>query len=180
MTEPASGVSTLHTSVPRPATLAPDWSGTRHLVIVERPEPVPPELSALVPTPACEVLATDSFEACEAVLRQRLEQAHVGLRLYLVGAEAFTCPLESIAFGAGMLPSEIRSKILAGEVRVWCTHCKAITAARGANLVECDGCGRQLTLYHHFSKRHGAYMGFQADAELPGELPELKGGLPWT
>jgi hypothetical protein len=180
MAELPTGVSIPHTSVPRRGAVAPDWSGTTHLVVVEEPESLPSELDPLASTSDCEVLSSDRLGACERLLKLRLDRAHVGLRLYLVGGEAFSCRLELVAFGAGLLPSEIQTKILPGEIRVWCTHCKAVTEFSGCNLVNCCGCGRHLTVYHHFSRRHGAYMGFQADAELPGELPEREGGLPWT
>ena len=55
--------------------------------------------------------------------------------------------------------------------RVWCAHCKAVTEGATHDLVECVGCRRSLTVYHHFSRRLGAFMGFQADAEVAGELP---------
>ncbi len=134
----------------------------------------------MISTAVCEMLWGNGFEACEQLLKRRLDQAHVGVRLYLIGSEAFICRLESLALAAGLLSSEIQAKTLTGEVRVWCTHCKAVTQTSACNLAECRGCGRQLTVYHHFSKRHGAYMGFQADAELPGQLPEREASLPWT
>ncbi len=76
---------------------------------------------------------------------------------------------------AALEADEIHVEVTASTARrVWCTHCKTVTADVTTSIVACAGCGRTLEVYHHFSRRHGAYMGFQADAESPGELPEVE------
>ena len=50
-------------------------------------------------------------------------------------------------------------------------HCRTITRGVHTNIVSCSGCGRSLFVRDHFSRRLGAYMGFQIDAEVPGEVP---------
>jgi hypothetical protein len=39
-----------------------------------------------------------------------------------------------------------------------------------ANIVACPGCGANLFVRDHFSRRLRAFMGVKADAEMPGEL----------
>ena len=42
----------------------------------------------------------------------------------------------------------------------------AKTKASAGGRVPCSGCGLHLTVYYHFSRRQGAYLGYFADAEL--------------
>ena len=57
--------------------------------------------------------------------------------------------------------------------RVYCIHCHAFNDPVTRNVVACRGCGRQLLVRDHFSRRLAAFMGVQADAEVPGELPAI-------
>ena len=71
----------------------------------------------------------------------------------------------------GALDAELRCWVTEDERRrVQCPHCHAHTVARVAvgATADCAGCGRSLLVYHHVSRRHGAYLGFMADAEEPG------------
>ncbi len=99
----------------------------------------------------------------------------MGLRLYVVGPEGFVRRVVVAAAAAGLDDDEVLVEVRGSLARrVWCAQCKAVTEHVTRDLVECDGCGRSLTVYHHFSRRLGAFMGFQADAELAGELPEVR------
>jgi hypothetical protein len=62
--------------------------------------------------------------------------------------------------------------------RVACVHCRAITEPAESTIVACAGCERTLFVYHHHSRRKAAYMGFQADAEVAGEVPDGRSGVP--
>jgi hypothetical protein len=188
----------LHTSVPRDSGVVLDLSGAAHLVAAA---PVGAPVRRLlrawseVGRGALELLCTgtpppldehvalvvaDDESQLEALLRERLAGACTGLRLYLFGDEAFVRRAERSGRDAGLLSAEVRAEVAGGRVRVWCTHCKAITEADARHVIRCAGCARALVVYHHFSRRHGAYMGFQADAEVRGEIPEARAGLPWA
>jgi hypothetical protein len=58
--------------------------------------------------------------------------------------------------------------------RVRCIHCRATTEDVRTNIVRCIGCGLWLLVRDHYSRRLAAYMGVMADAEAPGELPQIK------
>ncbi len=116
---------------------------------------------------------TGDRDALERLVRERLPRATVGLRLYVIGPEGFVRRLAVVAAAAGLDDDEVLAEVRGSHARrVWCAHCKAVTEHVTRDLVECEGCGRSLTVYHHFSRRLGAFMGFQADAEVAGELPE--------
>lgn len=74
----------------------------------------------------------------------------------------------AVALESGLRPAEIRvHQRTEGARRVRCTHCRALTTTAtpvGGRAV-CAGCGVPLEVFAHCSRRHGAYMGFRADAE---------------
>ena len=75
----------------------------------------------------------------------------------------------------GMSSAEIRLYQTGTRARpVFCVHCRAMTRGVRTNLVDCSGCGRTLFVRDHFSRRLGAYMGFQIDAEIPGDKPPVE------
>jgi hypothetical protein len=122
------------------------------------------------PTVACQWLP--DRPALERALSKRLAAATVGLRLYVVGPEAFVRRVAVAAAAAGLADDEMLVEVSGSRARrVWCAQCKTVTEDVTRDLVECAGCGRWLSVYHHFSRRLGAFMGCQADAELVGELP---------
>jgi len=68
----------------------------------------------------------------------------------------------------GALDAEITVHAVSDRERyVLCTHCRVVTATSAVvgETCACNGCGRNLLVYHHNSRRHAAYMGFMADAE---------------
>jgi len=103
-------------------------------------------------------------------LRRRLAQEHMGFRLYAIGTESFLWEVAGAAGTAGMGRQEYRL-FAAGSAarRLFCVHCRTVTEGVTANLATCSGCGAQLFVRDHFSKRLNAFMGFQIDAEVPGE-----------
>nr|WP_133995978.1 dimethylamine monooxygenase subunit DmmA family protein [Streptomyces sp. 846.5] len=103
-----------------------------------------------------------------AALREQLRTALVGWRLMLAGPEAEVLPARSEALMHGAVPAEIRVHVTsARRKRVHCPHCQQVTATDRAvdESVRCGGCGRELAIYHHVSRRTGTYLGFMADAE---------------
>ncbi len=115
------------------------------------------------------------LEALESMLRN----ADMGLRLYLVGREDAIWQAAGIAARYGMSSAEIRLFQTGTKARpVFCVHCRAMTRGVRTNLVDCSGCGRTLFVRDHFSRRLGAYMGFQIDAEEPGVKPPVEVAYP--
>lgn len=187
------GVSPHHTSTPRDSGLALAPGAVAHLVVVDGHAPVagrlartwadvgrPGSLEVLVhgePPPLPEGVACAPVahrDELEALVRERLSRASVGLRLYAAGPEGFVRRVAVAAAAAGLADDEVLVEVQGSAARrVWCAHCKAVTEGATHDLVPCAGCGRSLTVYHHYSRRLGAFMGFQADAELAGELPEV-------
>ena len=175
----AFGVSPEHTSVPRDADWAIDPAATRCLLAVgdgpegaERvartlglPGHVPVTLLHLSPS-------TPDVQAVERAVADALATAATGVRLAVCGDEVFVRRVVALARGAGLNPDEVAIRIHGSRARrVVCMHCKTITDGASTAVAVCDGCGRHLQVYQHFSRRLGAFMGFQVDAEAPGELP---------
>lgn len=102
-----------------------------------------------------------------------LDGCEMGTRLYVAGSEAFLWRVTAIGRDFGMGDDEIRREHCESQARqVYCVHCKAIADGVRTNLIECAGCGITLFVRDHYSRRLAAYMGVNADAEAPGELPE--------
>ena len=191
----AFGVSAAHTSTPRDGPLELDPCGIVHLVVAERETEAvrrllaeadrlerPVEIVGCTPhddAPGINAGLSARAEAAAQQVAVRLSGASVGLRLYVSGSESFVRRVVSRASGMGVSNSELRTEVHGSPLRrVRCVHCKAITEDVGASLAHCDGCGLTLVVYHHYSRRHAAWMGFQADAEVAGELPEVPARWP--
>lgn len=105
-----------------------------------------------------------------ARLRHRLAEERIGLRLYAAGEEAFLWDVAALAGSAGMSREEFSLMQLGGvSRRVHCIHCGTSMERVTTSIVRCSGCHATLMVRDHFSKRLGAFMGVQADAEVPGE-----------
>lgn len=141
----AVGVSPAHTSVPRDGALRLDVTGREHLVVAED-------------------------EGALAELDRALAAATVGVRVYVSGTEPFVRAAQARCRAAGLLDEEVATEVRGAAGRsVRCVHCTTTTTTEAVvgDEVRCAGCGVPLLVYHHFSRRHGAYMGFRADAEDP-------------
>jgi len=169
------GVSLEHTTLPKDPGLRLDPDAREHLVAAV---PAGPAVRRLRAEHARDghgplTLLEGDEDAVLAALAERLAAAGVGLRLYVAGAEGFVRRAVRVGLDAGLVADEILTEVDAGAARdVWCSHCKAITRGVTTTVAPCAGCGRMLEVFHHFSRRHAAYMGFQVDAEVPGEIPE--------
>jgi hypothetical protein len=176
------------------APLRRDESGERHLLIVDR-EPIPQScladgLDGFAGVEAWTVVqdsrlavgpaATDkssinryrSSAQLLALLELRLARENIGFRLYAIGSEAFIWDAAAIARTHGLGPDEVF--LCAADHscrRVYCIHCRTMNHDVATSLTRCVGCGAQLLVRDHFSRRLAAFMGVQADAECAGELP---------
>lgn len=117
-------------------------------------------------------IAATTLDLALKVLGETLRAAQMGTRLYLVGPEDAIWQAARLADGVGMSRDEMRLMQAGTRARpVFCVHCRTVTRDVHTHIVPCSGCGRALFVRDHFSRRLGAYMGFQIDAEAPGDIP---------
>jgi hypothetical protein len=132
----------------------------------------------LLPPHARHVAARE-LPAALAALEAELACARMGTRLYLLGTEDLIWQAWQLAARHGMGDAEVhRHRLLTTARPVFCVHCRHVLRGVHTSLAACTGCGRQLLVRNHFSRRLGAYMGVQADAEMPGTLPEPVQAFP--
>lgn len=121
--------------------------------------------------PAATMLRAQTDSEAEAVLATLIAGARVGLRLVLVGSRGSCLRLRAVAVRAGLEDDEIEVAATGdGQLEVHCVHCGTFTMvdAEIGEMVRCSGCVRNLVVYHHVSRRSGAYLGYQVDAETAG------------
>lgn len=107
-----------------------------------------------------------------ARLRQLLDGAPMGLRLYAAGSET----LIGFVVQAGgdfsidhlSIRTEHRGTLMR---RVQCVHCKTFIENVTTNPVKCTHCGITLLVRDHYSRRLAAFQGVCIDAEIPGDIP---------
>lgn len=130
--------------------------------------------------PDTAVVTTDDTEAAEAGLAEALGRARVGVRIALAGPVGACLRLRAASLQAGSEDDEIHVQATeAGAAEVCCAHCSTgtSTAVGVDGVVPCTGCGRDLLVYHHVSRRLGQYLGFQVDAETLPADPAAPAGL---
>ncbi|AWI79367.1 hypothetical protein CEW87_08285 [Parazoarcus communis] len=187
------------TSRPRYRELVAEDTAGAHLLIVEGDTLTPRQMAALAAAfaPVAERMQTwlvsapatalapgrvrklQTVEEAAATLEHMDEGFGIADRLYLQGTEPFMWMLAAAATRAGLSPTQIRMQH-AGSLkrRVWCTHCHQTTENVTTNIATCAGCGRELLVRDHFSRRLGAFMGVMVDAEAPGEVPQREEVFP--
>ncbi|MFT4100960.1 MAG: dimethylamine monooxygenase subunit DmmA family protein [Burkholderiaceae bacterium] len=118
-------------------------------------------------------------DAAALALRALLDDADMGTRLYLLGAEHTVWPLARLARELGLMPEAIHVWS-AGRARrpVYCVHCRTRMPDCERTVVPCAGCGRALGVRDHFSRELGAYLGVRIDAEHPGRIPAAEALQP--
>lgn len=114
-----------------------------------------------------EQVSCGAFALLEVRLLSLLSSAPVGSRLYVCGDESFLWQVSRLARESGLLDEEIE-RIKVGSAReVYCVHCATQQCIGTETTVICSGCGVQLMVREHFSRRLGAYMGVCLDAQRP-------------
>jgi dimethylamine monooxygenase subunit C len=152
---------------------APDPYGTNFAVVTVGPAARPVGIAWRAELTARGVplwtLHVEQYSAdVDAGLTGHLATAVVGWRLLISGPQADVARVLATVTAAGAEPGELAAHVTGDAVkRVRCTHCGSSreVAAEIGTTVGCDGCGRSLLIYHHFSRNQAAYMGFQSDAE---------------
>lgn len=104
----------------------------------------------------------------KAALAADLADARVGWRLMMAGPAHACLRLRASAMELGVADDEMT--VASTEVTsrsVQCAHCLTVTCApvQLEDVMECTGCGRNLLVYYHVSRRQAAHLGFMADAE---------------
>jgi dimethylamine monooxygenase subunit C len=107
-----------------------------------------------------------------ARLRDILEQAPMGLRLYVAGSEPLIGSVVQAAADYAIDHLSIRTEHRGSlKRRVQCVHCKGFTEDVTTNPVTCAHCRLTLFVRDHYSRRLAAFQGVCIDAEVPGEVP---------
>lgn len=196
------GPLTGHTAPPsissRPVyyPLLPDAAASGHLLLVESAALKEGQIAYLAKTfgsvrQSLQVLVTGhevklpgashfaTLEPTLLALDQALEQAGMGQRVYALGSEPYLWSIYNAALNRGLDRLQVHL-CHSGSLkrRVWCTHCHGLTENVSTNIVSCAHCARQLLVRDHFSRRFGAFMGVQIDAEVPGQLPAIEEVFP--
>lgn len=129
-------------------------------------------LSKVVPDT---LLMFETTEESLVAFEAYLSTACMGLRIYVAGSERFIWQVAQTADKYGIEDSEIIKELVGTLARpIYCVHCKTISYEAHTNIKKCDGCGKQLFVRDHFSRRLGAYMGLMVDAEDPGRIPSIE------
>ncbi len=117
-----------------------------------------------------------SYAAAASRIQKTLEDAKMGLQVYLAGTEGLMGQAQNAAMNAGIefnaIQTEHRGSIAR---RMQCVHCKGITEDVEIDPFVCSHCGLSLFVRDHYSRRLAAYQGVCIDAEDPGNVPESKG-----
>lgn len=168
-----------------------DPAGRRHLVLLSEPDRSEKafgaeghdiEIWTVVPRTAegvAGIAHPDQHGRCFRSPRQLLDclapqllQERMGLRLYAAGREDFLWDVNAIAQRAGMGRHEVRLwQVGSLARRVYCVHCRTYNEGVTTTIVGCAGCGANLFVRDHFSRRLSAFMGVKVDAEMPGDVP---------
>lgn len=131
------------------------------------------QLNALRPT---QLHIAPSYGALLPHIRDALQDAKMGLQLYLAGSEGLIGQAESEALKAGVPYSAIQTEHRGSTARrMQCVHCKGITEDVATDPFICSNCGLTLLVRDHYSRRLAAFQGVRVDAEDPGNVPAMRG-----
>ena len=117
-----------------------------------------------------------SYAAAVTRIQRVLQDAHMGLQVYLTGTEGLMGQAQNEAMKAGIPHTAIQTEHRGSIARrMQCVHCKGITEDVETDPFVCSHCGLNLFVRDHYSRRLAAYQGVCIDAEDPGNVPEPKG-----
>ncbi len=129
------------------------------------------QIAAQRPDARPRVHLVDDAEAASEALEADLADAVVGWRLLLAGP-AHAClrvRAHALELGAGDDEITVASTEVATR-EIFCAHCRTVTTARVelTGTLPCTGCGRELFVYYHVSRRLGTHLGFASGADYRG------------
>lgn len=112
------------------------------------------------------------FNRSKKDLQRILNNAHMGLQVYLAGTEGLIGQAMLEATDAGIPHTAIQSEHRGSIARrMQCVHCKGITEDMMTDPFQCAHCGLNLFVRDHYSRRLAAFQAVCIDAEDPGNVP---------
>ena len=151
----------------------PEMMAKAHIIYIPRSTDFADKLRALNPAQFYE---GPSYAASVTRIRRVLQDAPMGMQLYLAGTEGLMGQAQAEAMSAGIPHTAIQTEHRGSTARrMQCVHCKGITEDVETDPFVCSHCGLNLFVRDHYSRRLAAYQGVCIDAEDPGNVPEPKG-----
>ena len=151
----------------------PDMMSKTHIIFISGGTDYADKLRALKPAQFYE---GPTYAAAVTRIRRVLQDAHMGLQVYLTGTEGLMGQAQFEAMQAGIPHTAIQTEHRGSVARrMQCVHCKGITEDVETDPFVCAHCGLDLFVRDHYSRRLAAYQGVCIDAEDPGNVPEPKG-----
>lgn len=151
----------------------PDLMAKTHLIYIPKGTDYSERLRALNPAQFYE---GPSYAAALQRIRRVLEDAHMGLQVYLSGTEGMMGQAMNEVTAVGLPHTAIQTEHRGSVARrMQCVHCKGITEDVEVDPFVCSHCGLNLFVRDHYSRRLAAYQGVRVDAEDHGNVPEPKG-----
>ncbi|WP_299605532.1 dimethylamine monooxygenase subunit DmmA [uncultured Tateyamaria sp.] len=151
----------------------PDLMAKTHIIYIPRGAGFTDQLRALNPAQFYE---GPTYAASVQRIRRVLQDAHMGLQVYLTGTEGLMGQAQNEAMQAGIPHTAIQTEHRGSVARrMQCVHCKGITEDVETDPFVCSHCGLNLFVRDHYSRRLAAYQGVCIDAEDPGNVPAPKG-----
>ena len=128
-----------------------------------------PQLEALNPK---SLFVCPSYESALPKIKHLLQQAKMGLTVYLTGTESLIGQAQNEAMQAGIPHQSIQTEHRGSTARrMQCVHCKGITEDVTTDPFVCSHCQLNLFVRDHYSRRLAAFQGVCIDAEDPGNVP---------
>ena len=151
------------------AAKAADLMAKTHIIYIPKGADFADRLRALNPA---QFYVGPSYSAAESRIRRVLQDAHMGLQVYLTGTEGLMGQAMREAIDAGIPHTAIQTEHRGSVARrMQCVHCKGITEDVMTDPFVCAHCGLNLFVRDHYSRRIAAYQGVCVDAEDPGNVP---------
>ncbi|SDX80970.1 hypothetical protein SAMN05444358_11214 [Ruegeria halocynthiae] len=151
----------------------PDLMAKSHLIYIPKGTDYCARLQALN---SAQFYEGPSYEASLPRIRRVLEDAHMGLQVYLTGTEGMMGQAMNEVMAVGLPHTAIQTEHRGSVARrMQCVHCKGVTEDVEVDPFVCSHCGLNLFVRDHYSRRLAAYQGVRVDAEDHGNVPEPKG-----
>ncbi|MFT4783753.1 MAG: putative RNA-binding Zn-ribbon protein involved in translation (DUF1610 family) [Paracoccaceae bacterium] len=155
------------------AIATPDLMARTHIIFIPKTTDFADKLRGLGPRQFYE---GPTYAAAVSRIRRVLNDAHMGLQVYLAGTEGLMGQAMNEVIMAGIPHTAIQTEHRGSVARrMQCVHCKGITEDVETDPFVCAHCGLNLFVRDHYSRRIAAYQGVCIDAEDPGNVPEAKG-----
>jgi len=155
------------------AIATPELMADAHIIYIPRGSDFADALRALKPAQFYE---GPSYAASVTRIQRVLQDAHMGLQVYLAGTEGLMGQAQNEAMMAGIPHTAIQTEHRGSIARrMQCVHCKGVTEDIETDPFVCSHCGLNLFVRDHYSRRLAAYQGVCIDAEDPGNVPPSKG-----